>query len=163
LNLSLDKDRLSCSRSHPETEPQPKRSAKAACILVVEDNSGDVALIRQSLSEHGVGLEVVVMTDGEKAIRFMDEVDAGAAPCPALVSLDLNLPKRTGREVLQRIRESRFCRDVPVAIFSSSDDAKDKQVAASLGANRYIKKSSNLEDFLQIGSVLKTLLDEARR
>jgi CheY-like chemotaxis protein len=127
---------------------------------VVEDNCSDVALIRQSLTEHGVGLDVVVMTDGEKAFRFMDDVDAGAAPCPVLISLDLNLPKRTGCEVLQRIRESHFCRNVPVAIFSSSDAAKDREEAASLGANRYIKKPSNLEDFLQIGSVLNALLNE---
>lgn len=129
---------------------------------MVEDNSGDVALIRQSLTEHGVELDVVVMTDGEKAVRFMDDVDAGAVPCPVLVTLDLNLPKRSGREVLLRIRESQFCRNVPVAIFSSSDAAKDKEEAASLGANRYIKKPSNLDDFLKIGSVLNALLNEPR-
>ena len=129
---------------------------------MVEDNSGDVALIRQSLQEHGVGLDVLVMTDGEKAVRFMDDVDAGIAPCPALVILDLNLPKRSGLEVLQRIRESRPCGNVPVAVFSSSDAAKDKEEAASLGANLYIRKPSNLDDFLRIGSVLKALLSEPR-
>jgi DNA-binding response OmpR family regulator len=133
--------------------------AKGEYVLVVEDNSGDATLLRQSLKEHGVALEVVVLTDGERAMRFMDEVDDGIVPCPALVVLDLNLPRKTGSEVLRRIRRSASCGTVPVAICSSSDADKDKEEAARLGANRYIRKPSNIEEFLHIGAVLKGLLD----
>jgi CheY-like chemotaxis protein len=92
----------------------------------------------------------------------MDQVDAGSAPCPVLVVLDLNLPKRNGREVLERIRQSPCCGKVPVAVFSSSDAATDRQEAARLGANRYIQKPSNLDEFLKIGGILRTLLDKPR-
>ena len=157
-NLSPDEDPLSSSHSLPRREALAKDARQAGCILIVEDNSGDVALLRESLNEHGVRLEVVVVTDGEKALQFFDDVDTGSAPCPALVVLDLNLPKVSGGEVLQSIRESRLCSDVPVAVFSSSDAAADRQRAATLGANQYIKKPSNLEDFLKVGSALKKLL-----
>jgi len=92
-------------------------------------------------------------------MRFMEEVDGGIVPCPALVVLDLNLPRKTGAEVLRRIRGSASCRTVPVAICSSSDAAKDKEEASQLGANRYIRKPSNVEGFLHIGAVLKSLLE----
>jgi DNA-binding response OmpR family regulator len=119
-----------------------------------------VALIRQSLREHGIGLDVVVMSDGEKAVEFLDNLDNGTDPCPALIILDLNLPRTTGREVLQRVRASSRCGKTPVAIFSSSDAAKDREETARLGANRYIRKPSNLDEFLGLGSVLKELLKE---
>jgi CheY-like chemotaxis protein len=129
---------------------------------MVEDNTGDVALMRQTLKQHGVNLELVVMSDGEKAIQFIDGLDAGTMTCPALVILDLNLPKRPGREVLERIRQSDRCGSIPVAVFSSSDAAKDKEEAARLGANRYIRKPTNLEDFLSVGALLKALLGDSR-
>lgn len=98
--------------------------------------------------------------DGEKAIAFLDEVDEGITPCPALIVLDLNLPKRTGREVLQRVRSSPRCGKTLVAIFSSSDAAKDREETANLGANRYIRKPSNLDEFMAVGSILKDLLSQ---
>jgi CheY-like chemotaxis protein len=132
----------------------------ATCILVVEDSASDALLIRQSLQEHEVSLDMVVMKDGERAERFFDEVDAGTAPRPAVVVLDLNLPRRSGLEVLKRIRESSACADIPVVVFSSSDAANDKQAAYKLGVSRYVRKPSNLDGFLQIGRVLKELLEE---
>jgi CheY-like chemotaxis protein len=161
LSLSPDEDQPSSSGFHANTAGRPELKAKPArCILIVEDSASDVLLIRQSLQEHEISLDVVVMRDGERAERFLDDVDAGTPPCPAIVILDLNLPKRTGLEVLQRIRQSSTCRDVPVVVFSSSDATRDKQAAQSLGANRYIRKPSNLDGFLQIGGVLKELLGE---
>jgi DNA-binding response OmpR family regulator len=121
-----------------------------------------VALIRQSIAEHGIELTVIVLTDGDKAVRYMDEVDAGTAVCPEIVILDLNLPKTTGRDVLVRIRASPTCGQVPVAVFSSSDAAQDVQDASRLGANRYVKKATNLDDFLKIGGVIKELLEMPR-
>lgn len=132
---------------------------KAEYILIVEDNSGDAALLRQSLREHGVKMDIVFLTDGERAMQLIDEVDSGIRPCPSLVVLDLNLPRRTGAEVLRKIRASASCRTVPVAICSSSDAAKDREEAAQLGANRYIRKPSNVEEFLRIGAALKSLLE----
>lgn len=78
--------------------------------------------------------------------------------CPNLVILDLNLPKKTGRDVLARLRKSPQCAKLPVIIFSSSDDPRDKQEAARLGADDYVVKSSNLEKLMEIGAAVKNVL-----
>ena len=131
-------------------------------ILVAEDNAGDVSLIRLALQEQAVTHEIAVQPDGEKAIHFLSALEAGDGLCPALVLLDLNLPRVDGREVLQRIRQGARCASIPVIVFSSSDSDRDRQVAIGLGATKYLKKPSNLEDFLQIGRFLKEMLDETR-
>lgn len=136
-------------------------SRETGCVLLVEDNPADVGLVRYALAEHGIRYELVVIRDGEQALQFIEKVDAGSQPCPELIILDLNLPKTNGREVLQRMRESPVFEEVPVVILSSSDATKDKQETAALGASRYIRKPSNLDDFLKIGSVLKTLLHKS--
>ncbi|MGH9633004.1 MAG: response regulator [Bryobacteraceae bacterium] len=130
----------------------------SVCILLVEDNPADVTLVREALEEHRVDCNLVVLRDGEEAVEFIEQVDEGDAACPQLVILDLNLPKKTGREVLERMRTSPVCGRVPVAILSSSDAARDKEVTARLGVSRYIRKPSNLDEFLRIGGILKDLL-----
>lgn len=145
----------------PGSAPDPKETPGDGYILVVEDNSGDAELLRWSLRDHGLDRDLVVLTDGEKAIRFFSEIDEGGAPCPALVVLDLNLPKRTGLEVLQSIRERGTCRETPVVVFSSSTAPQDVQESRRLGANLYIRKPSNLDEFLQVGGRLKALLEGA--
>lgn len=118
-----------------------------------------MSLIELALSEERVGLKVVVQPDGEKAIQFVAAVNAGRIAHPALVVLDLNLPRIDGRDVLQRIREGEAWRNVPVIVFSSSDCARDRDVTVSLGATMYLRKPSNLEEFLQVGKLLKRQLD----
>jgi CheY-like chemotaxis protein len=125
----------------------------------VEDNSGDVSLLRHALKHHGVLSRIVVMKDGERASKFLDEADAKEQAVPALIILDLNLPKKTGKELLARVRQSPLFRDVPVLVFSSSQADADRQDALRLGANKYITKPSNLDEFLSIGAVLKAILD----
>ncbi|HYO84585.1 MAG TPA: response regulator, partial [Bryobacteraceae bacterium] len=69
------------------------------------------------------------------------------------------LPKRSGRQVLQRIRASKHCGDIPVVVLSSSDAPEDKQDALTLGANRYLTKPIDLDDYLQVGQILKTYIE----
>ena len=133
-------------------------SSQAACVLLVEDNPGDVGLVEEALTEHRVKGELVVLGDGEKAIQFVEELEAKTGPYPELVILDLNLPKRTGTEVLRRIRESALWNHVPVVILTSSNSPQDRQETARLGANLYIRKPGGLAEFLEIGAVLKTFL-----
>lgn len=99
------------------------------------------------------------MKDGERDSKFLDEADAKEQAVPALTILDLNLPKKTGKELLARVRQSPLFRDVPVLVFSSSQADADRQDALRLGANKYITKPSNLDEFLSIGAVLKAILD----
>jgi chemotaxis family two-component system response regulator Rcp1 len=128
------------------------------CIFVAEDNPGDVDLLRLALEEHGVNCDLLVATDGERALRYIEEVGDGSVSCPALIILDLNLPKRSGSEVLKRIRQVPTCEVIPIVILSSSDSEKDRSTAAQLGANKYLKKPSDLDSFVRIGGVLKQLV-----
>lgn len=126
--------------------------------MLVEDNPGDVLLIRECLDEHEVACELFVASDGERAIDFIDGFDREGRMLPALVILDLNLPKRSGREVLQRMRENPRWSNIPAVILSSSGELKDQQETASLGASKYIRKPSSLDAFMAIGGVLKEML-----
>ncbi len=128
-------------------------------ILLVEDNSGDVLLVREMLKEHKIDNELLVVADGEKAIEFLTVIEAGDHPvCPALVILDLNLPRKSGREVLAYIRETSRCVSIPVLVLSSSNASADRQAALNFGARQYIRKPSDLAAFMDIGVTIRQLL-----
>jgi DNA-binding response OmpR family regulator len=126
--------------------------------MLVEDNPADVRLVRTALELHGVEGEITIFGDGEKAILFIEAVDAQAIACPDLVIIDLNLPKIPGGDVLECMRRSEKCRDVPVVILSSSDALQDRTEAARLGASLYIQKPARLEEFLNLGAIFKETL-----
>jgi CheY-like chemotaxis protein len=132
-------------------------------IVLVDDNPADVLLVREALAWHGVISTLLVAEDGDEAIRYIDEIDAASLPCPDLIVLDLNLPKKTGFQVLERLRASPMCCSRPAAILSSSAAAADRNKAERLGASCYICKPSNLEDFLSIGKELKQMLPDQER
>lgn len=99
----------------------------SATILLVEDNPDDVALTLRALKSHKIGNEVVVLQDGEQALDYLFGSNGGTAAddLPALVLLDLKLPKVTGLEVLQRIRADERTRVLPVVVFTSSGEERD--------------------------------------
>lgn len=119
--------------------------------------------MRESLNEHGVPGELVVIPDGESAINFIESLGAEQTGCPDLVIIDLNLPRASGLSVLETMRQSVKCRDAIVVILSSSDIEKDRNEAVRLGATRYIRKPLRLEEFLSLGAVFKTMLGSIRR
>ena len=100
MNPSLDRGAPSFSHFQTcgDTEKQTEGSPPAT-ILLVEDNPADVLLIREALEEHSIRADIYVLSDGEKAVRFVENESRELAP-PDLVILDLNLPRKTGREVL---------------------------------------------------------------
>ena len=128
------------------------------CILMIEDNPADVALVREALHEHGVDCNLIVLTDGEKAVQYIERIEKSREPCPALVLLDLNLPRRHGRDVLGLLRRCKTCAATPVVVLSSSGAKTDIDEAAALGATQYIRKSLDLDEFMTIGATLKLLL-----
>jgi CheY-like chemotaxis protein len=142
--------------------PRTRRIPGQAFIVLVDDNPADVLLVREALAWHGVISTLLVAEDGDEAIRYIDEIDAAALPCPDLIVLDLNLPKKTGFQVLERLRASPVCGRRPAAILSSSGAAADRNRAERLGASRYICKPSNLDDFLSIGKELKQMLPDQK-
>jgi len=131
---------------------------RAARILLVEDNPADVFLLREALVSNHLESQLFVARDGEEGIRFINEVDEARAPCPDLIVIDLNLPRKSGFEVLARVRSSWSCAETPAVILSSSTAPSDRQRAASLGASTYIRKPSSLKEFLSIGESLKGFL-----
>ncbi len=127
--------------------------------MIVEDNLADVFLIRRAIEAANVYAGLHVVHDGEQAIRFFDEVDGDiTAPCPDLVILDINLPRKHGGEVLQHMRETRRCRSALVIAVSTSDSAHDREQMMKLGANAYFRKPSDYADFMKLGDMVKSLL-----
>ena len=122
----------------------------------MEDNKADVLLVEEAIRAQAIRAELQVITEGEEAIR---RIERGAADwIPDLLILDLNLPKRSGLEILACIRQSVEYAHVPVLIMTSSDAEKDRQETTRLGASGYFRKPSGLDEFLQIGVAIKALL-----
>lgn len=127
----------------------------------MEDDSADVFLISEAINTANPGVELVVVNDGEKAIRFFEKIDSDDnLVCPALVILDINLPKKHGGLVLQQMRKSRRCANALVLVVTSSDSARDRETMAKLGANGYFRKPSDYDHFMKLGGLVKELLDD---
>lgn len=130
-----------------------------ALVLMVEDNSADVYLVEQAFRKHNIWVRLVVMDDGEKAIRWIEEANRNpTAETPRAILLDLNLPKRTGTEVLERLRACERFRDLPVVIFTSSNSNQDRSLATKFRATRFLRKSADFDEFLEVGQVIKDVL-----
>jgi len=128
-------------------------------VLLVEDNPGDVFLVEEAVRAHELPVVLHVAEDGERAMEFIDRAEHGAdAPALKAVLLDLNLPKKPGTEVLQRIRKSPTYRHIPVIIVTSSGSESDRRQAETLGASRYFQKPMEFEEFLKLGEILKQVL-----
>ncbi|ADJ28332.1 response regulator [Nitrosococcus watsonii] len=120
-------------------------------ILLVEDNPGDVRLTREALKEAKIQNQLHVVEDGVAAMEFLYQkgpyVDA---PRPHLILLDLNLPKKDGREVLQEIKQNPALKRIPVVVLTTSRDKKDILTSYDLHANCYVTKPVELDQFIQI-------------
>jgi CheY-like chemotaxis protein len=143
-----------------EQKDHAPQEASKDCILLVEDNPADVLIIRMALKQNGVDCDLVVMTDGEKALNHLETIQRTGASRPSLIVLDLNLPRLSGREVLEHIHRELRWNDVPVVILSSADSARDRQVTSELGARMHLRKPLGLTEFLAVGGVLKQLLEK---
>jgi len=115
-------------------------------ILLVEDNPGDVRLTEVALREGTVAGELSVVADGEQALAFLRrEGDHADAPRPDVILLDLNLPRRDGREVLSEIKSDPELRDIPVVILTVSQADADIDHTLDLSASSYIIKPVDAE------------------
>ena len=150
-------------KDQPSTSPsqRDKATGKVPDILVIEDSKTDIFLIREALSSSQVTANVHVVRDGYAATNFFDAADADPnAPCPDIILLDLNLPMKSGAEVLQHLRESDRCKMAQVLVISSSDSARDRASVEGLSATGYFKKPTEYSEFMKLGPVVKALLDE---
>ena len=118
-------------------------------------------LIRRAIQAADVNAELHVVRDGHSATQLFDLADSdNNAPCPDLVLLDLNLPKKNGEDVLKRLRASAKCGRALVLIVTSSDSGRDREPVAALGIAGYFKKPSEYAEFMKLGAIVKRLLEE---
>lgn len=133
-----------------EPEPIPRNEHKAE-ILLVEDNPADIELTRESLDEARILSNLHVARDGVEAMEFLKrEGDRADAPVPDLVLLDLNLPRKDGRDVLQECKDDEELRKIPVVVLTSSEAESDVLKAYDLHANSYVVKPVGLDDFVEM-------------
>lgn len=120
-------------------------------VLLIEDNPGDIRLTQEAFRENKMLNHLSVVKDGVEAIVFLrQEAQYANAPQPDLILLDLNLPKKDGREVLAEIKTDPNLKLIPVVILTTSDADEDILKSYELHANCYIKKPVDLEQFINV-------------
>jgi two-component system, chemotaxis family, response regulator Rcp1 len=120
-------------------------------ILLVEDNPGDVLLMKEGLRDSGVRVNLSVVNNGEEAILFLQKQGRfGQARRPDLVLLDLNLPKKSGREVLTEIKSDPSLSHIPVVVITTSEAEDDVFGAYRAHANCYVTKPADLDELLSV-------------
>ncbi len=122
---------------------------KQKIILLVEDNPDDEALTLRAFKKNNILNEVVVTRDGQQAIDYFFGADSAANPVPAVVLLDLKLPRIDGLEVLRRIRADQRTSILPIVILTSSKEEQDIVNGYRLGANSYIRKPVDFNNFIE--------------
>ena len=119
-------------------------------ILLVEDSPSDVRLIREALKETPVPVQITVAQDGVEAMDYLRSTEVGSANRPDLVLLDLNLPRKNGREVLAEVKTSPGLKQIPVLVMTSSQADEDIAQAYALNANCYITKPGDLQEYISV-------------
>jgi len=120
-------------------------------ILLVEDSPGDIRLTKEALKESKVANELITMTNGQEAVDYLYRRGRYAdAPVPDIILLDLNLPRKDGREVLKEIKSDKNLKKIPVVVLTISKDEQDILKAYDLHANCYITKPIDLQKFIEL-------------
>jgi len=127
-------------------------------ILLVEDRVGDVELTRRAFEKADIASDIVVVSDGAEAISYLfatgRHADRDPTVMPRLVLMDLKLPKVDGLEVLRRMRADERTRRLPVVILTSSNEQEDVILGYDLGANSFLRKPVNFDQFVDVAKVL---------
>ena len=128
------------------SDPSPSQPVE---VLLVEDDPGDVLMTQEAFSDYKIANNLSIVTNGEDAIAYLRKQGRFAdVPTPDLVLLDLNLPRRDGREVLRDIKGDPELRRVPVVVLTTSDAEEDVLSSYDLHANAYVRKPVDFEQFV---------------
>jgi two-component system, chemotaxis family, response regulator Rcp1 len=136
--------------------------APAARIVVIEDNSSDVFLLDRALKQQDLRFELIHLPTGDEALAYVRRQGAFAdAPIPSLILVDLNLARYTGQDIVRGIRAAGHLAGVPICVWSSSRSRRDEATLEGLGVSKFITKPSGLDQFMDIGEILRGLLSDA--
>ncbi len=133
---------------------------KGLQILIAEDDEDDYLLIMEALKEAGVESQIKWVKDGEELMDYLNSITGSSAggdenpPKPRLILLDLNMPRKDGREVLEEIKEDAGLRQIPVIVLTTSKADVDVLHTYDLGVNSYIQKPVRFSDFVDVIKVL---------
>jgi len=128
-----------------------RRQSRPVEVLLVEDNPGDVRLTQEALKDGRVLVNLSVAADGVEAMEFLRRRGSHAGKArPDLILLDLNLPRKNGREVLEEIKADDDLRRIPVIVMTTSKAEQDIYKAYNLNANCYVTKPVDLDEFLNV-------------
>ena len=134
-------------------------SAKSVVILVADDDPEDCLLIQDALQESRLTNDVRCVGDGEELLAYLEQrgkyADPLVSPRPALILLDLNMPRKDGREALAEIKGDRRFRKIPVVILTTSKAEEDISRSYALGVNSYITKPATFESLVEIMQALR--------
>jgi two-component system, chemotaxis family, response regulator Rcp1 len=136
---------------------------RAARLLVIEDNPSDVFLLERALNKQDFRFELAHLLSGSEALAFIRRRGAYAeSAIPDLILVDLNLSKYTGEDILREIRGAAHLTGIPVCVWSSSQSRRDEALLKDLGVSQFITKPVGLDQFMEIGKIIKDLLAGAR-
>jgi CheY-like chemotaxis protein len=131
---------------------------RSGVILLVEDREADVVLTLRAFRKSGIANEIVVVRDGEEALDYLfatgPYAERDASSNPEVILLDINLPKIDGMEVLRRLRADERTRRLPVVVLTSSAEQSDMISSYNLGANSYVRKPVDFDQFVEAGRQL---------
>ena len=128
-----------------------KQNLNVIEVLLVEDDPGDVVLIREAFEHNKVYNALHVVSDGVQALEFLRrEGDHADAPRPDLVLLDLNLPRKDGRQVLAEVKDDTDLRTIPVVVLTTSEAEEDILRSYDLHANAYVTKPVDFDRFIEV-------------
>jgi chemotaxis family two-component system response regulator Rcp1 len=130
-----------------------------ARVLVIEDNNSDVFLLERALKQQNFLFELTHLKDGGQALAFIRREGAYAgAPIPDLILVDLNLSKYDGEDILREIHDTKHLAGILVCAWSSSQSGRDRARLMDLGVTEFVTKPAGLDQFLEIGKLIKDLL-----
>lgn len=121
----------------------------------VEDNPGDVLLLREALKDSSVPSDYMIAGDGDCAMDLLNSAARGGGLLPDLILLDINLPRKNGWEVLKEIKQDLLLARIPVIVLTTSRDSNDVRTAYDLHASCYLSKPHDLEAFVRLARLIE--------
>lgn len=124
-------------------------------IFLVEDNLGDIRLTQEALRDLNFSHELIVRQDGVSAWEYLVDCKKSVLSFPDFIIMDLNLPRKNGRELLAELKKDPELKSIPVMVLSTSQDEREIQAVYDLHANAYVGKPVNYDDFLELMKVVR--------